>query len=119
MAAIGLQTKARRAGKRLRPPTVKVRRSASDDTSTIVEVTAPDGTGLLIEFGTHRDHTGLRVVPYRADVNVAIHLRDHAKACALIQSPALDMKCDCGSEVVRVGPETPWRWRKTSREPRR
>ena len=73
------------------------------NTAIIVEVTAPDGTGLLLEFDTHRDNGGLLINPYRADRGVTLRLRDHTPTCALRNDSALPVRCDCGADFV---PET-------------
>lgn len=110
MAAIELQAAAKRNGKRLGRPKVKSRKSAMSDTSTIVEVTAPDGTGLLIEFGTSRDHTGLTIHPYRADKGVRLRVHNHTDDCALGNDSRLPVKCDCGADLKPKSADEPWNW---------
>lgn len=73
--------------RQVKRPTVKSRKSACHSDTTIVEVTAPDGTGLLISIGPHRDGKGLVVRPYRADPTVRLALGSrHKEGCALYTS---------------------------------
>lgn len=116
MASVYRQQAARAKGKRLKPPTVKTRRSLMSDTCIVIEVTAPDGTGLLIECETNRDGSGLRVRPYRADERVRVAIggnAGHEDGCDLIESSADDAACTCGAEWKPASPDATT-WRQTS-----
>ena len=117
MASIELQVKAIRTGKRLKRPTAKVRKAAVSDTGIIIEVTGPDGSGLLIAVDTERDHSGLRIRPYRADSNVFVQMaKHHEEHCALLAHPSIaDAHCDCGAEY-RYRAES-FEWVHTSNTP--
>lgn len=117
MASIDMQTKARATGKRLKRPTVKTRPSSLSDTGILVDVTAPDGTRVLIDLDTHRNHKGLAIHvrakfdksnPEVEDVSLQVHAL-HMEHCILRRyyergdARIIAARCDCGADFVPVG----------------
>lgn len=81
---------------RVRRPTATVRNSARDD-SKIVETSAPLGAGLLIELHPAHEGSALYVVPYRADRDVFLMIKQHAADCEVLNDRRFDRRCDCGA----------------------
>jgi hypothetical protein len=101
MATIELQQRAKAAKKTLKRPTAKICKGCISGTSIIIEVVAPDGTRILLNCDTHRDHTGLAIWPYRATLTegerASIQMLRHADDCALSTDPTVTARCNCGA----------------------
>lgn len=77
--------------------TATVRNAHVDDRARIVEASADNGAGLLIEVHQSADGRTLYVYPYRADRDVYLMTRSHSEDCTVYQSRAADRHCDCGA----------------------
>ena len=118
MAAVGLKGP---GGKPLKRPIVKVRNSALSATGMIIDITAPDGSRVLIDVDTNRDHSGLMIAPRGkfdrsnpAGEDVSVNLGGHSplgnpKPCELF-SAAPSARCTCGAYHVPDG----YTWKPTA-----
>lgn len=117
MASIDMQLKAKRAGKPLKRPTAKVRKSVMSGTGIIIEVLGPDGTRVMIDVDTHRNHKGLSVSVRAkfddspANPDVSVFTLSHEGSCRVFADSSLDARCDCGNESVPDG----FSWKRTSK----
>jgi hypothetical protein len=73
------------AGK-ARRVSVKVRKSAMNDDAMIVEATAPDGSSVLVSFGSIGG-IGLIVHPYRVDAMVKVNPCSYSSLPAVLDGP--------------------------------